>query len=479
MLKNTLFFCVFMLSFFLRAQSDFDSILNQFKGAQVSFLAASLKTHQVIAEHNSNLLLNPASNIKLVTTLAALEILHPEYRFKTEYIATGPIKAGVLQGDLVVKGYGDPSITNERLQKVARQLKLLGVRTITGSVVLDESYFGGETVPQGWETAPIAALSLNNNTVSFLMRPGEVGEAAVFSPDPPADYFQVQGQIKTVSRAGRPRVGVSDRGQYMQITLGGTLGSRTASGLMRRKIGNPSRYFESVFTYFLKQEGVEIKHALTTSLELKILFVDKSPILSHIVGDTNKTSNNFMAEMLIKAIAGKVSTPARFETGLIEIRKFLEDKVGLKKNSFVLVNGSGLGTYNRFSARQFVMLLEYAQHNFELSSEFVSSLGVAGTQGTLSKRMRQEPTLRSLRAKTGTLTGVSSLSGYVDTNGDDTLIFSILVQGRSGLMGRVRSLQDRIGNSLARLHTAPFKNFVAEDSEEEVSDEELETLSGG
>lgn len=476
-----------MMSFYLQAHPGFDSILNRFKGAQVSFLAISSKTHKVIAEQNANLLLNPASNVKLVTTLAALEILHPEYRFKTEYLATGLIKAGVLHGDLVVKGYGDPSITSERLQKVARQIKLLGVRSITGSVVLDESYFGGETVAKGWESeqysqklysAPISALALNRNTAIFLFKPGEIGEAAIFSPDPPADYFKISGEIRTLSKGGRPKVAVSESHDHMQVSLKGSVSAVMPFSQLRKRVNHPARYFASVFNYFLKREGIEIGGRPTSPGSSKIILTDKSPILSQIVAETNKTSSNFMAEMLVKAIAGEVSTPAKFETGLAEIRKFLEQKVGFKKDSYVLANGSGLGTYNRFSARQFVMLLEYAFCNFEVCSEFVSSLGVAGTQGTLSKRMRQEPTLRSLRAKTGTLNGVSSLSGYVDTQGDDTLMFSILVQGRGRAIGRARGLEDRIGNMLAKLHTESAALLPAEDSEE-AEDEEWDEVSGG
>ena len=478
-----------MLSSSLHSQKEFDAILNRFKNTQVSFLVASQKTNEIIAEHNANLLLNPASNVKLITTLAALEILHPEYRFSTEYYTTGPVSSGILRGDLVVKGYGDPSITNERLQKVARQIKLFGVKKIEGSVILDESYFGGETVPKGWEeeknnqklyAASISALSLNHNTMTLAVRPGDVGEMAVVSPDPPADYIKISGQIRTVSKGGRPKISISDLGSHMQVSLGGTISSNLPYAEVRKRIYNPPQYFESVFSYFLKQEGISIEGKPKSVLGYeKLILTDKSPILSQIVAETNKTSSNFMAEMLVKAIAGQVSSPAKFDTGLIEIRKFLENKVGFKKNSFVLANGSGLGTYNRFSARQFVMLLGYASHNFEVCSEFVSSLGVAGTQGTLSKRMRQEPTLRSLRAKTGTLTGVSSLSGYVDTQGDDTLIFSILVQGKPRNMGKARWFEDRIGNFLAKLHTEPSSSIPAEESEDVDDEDGLEELSGG
>jgi D-alanyl-D-alanine carboxypeptidase/D-alanyl-D-alanine-endopeptidase (penicillin-binding protein 4) len=487
MSKKLFLFCFLAMSFYLKAHSEFEQILNRFKGAQISFLAVSSKTHQVIAEQNANLLLNPASNIKLVTTLAALEILHPEYRFKTEYWAMGPIKSGILQGDLVVKGFGDPSITSERLQKVARQIKLLGIHSIAGSVVLDESYFGGETVAKGWESevhsqklysAPISALALNHNTAIFLFKPGEVGEAAIFSPDPPADYFKVTGEIRTLGHGGRPKIAVSESDQNMRVSLKGSVSSFMPFSQLKKRVNHPARYFASVFNYFLKQEGITIGGRPVALGTPKIILTDRSPILSQIIAETNKTSSNFIAEMLVKAIAGEVSSPAKFETGLAEIRKFLEQKVGLKKNSFVLANGSGLGPYNRFSARQFVMLLEYGSRNFEVCSEFVSSLGVAGTQGTLSKRMRQEPTLRSLRAKTGTLNGVSSLSGYVDTQGDDTVMFSVLVQGKGRVISKARGLEDRIGNWLARLHTESAVPLLAEDSEE-VEDEEWEEVSGG
>ncbi|MES2504606.1 MAG: D-alanyl-D-alanine carboxypeptidase/D-alanyl-D-alanine-endopeptidase [Myxococcota bacterium] len=492
MLKNILILCAFLANGYIQAAVvGFNSILYKFKGAQVGFLAMSSKSHQIIAEHNPNMLLNPASNVKLVTTLAALELLHPEYRFKTDYYATGPVEHGVLNGNLVIKGYGDPSISNERLQSVIRRLKLVGVESIRGELILDDSFFGGEGNPPGWAseqysqkiyTAPIGALSLNHNTVSVFIRPAEVGEPAIVVTDPPVDYFKTKGFIKTTAKGRRPIVGSKDDGLRTEIILNGGIAVGSRPLVVRKKVYQPSRYFASVFKYFLRQEGIALLGEQYGAGSRRLILTDTSPMLSQLVAETNKSSSNFLAEMLVKAIAGQVSEPARFAVGIEQITKFLEQKVGFKKGSFILSNGSGLGTTNRFTARQFVKLLEYAQKNFELSSEFMASLGVAGTQGTLSRRMRQEPTLRSLRAKTGTLRDVSSLSGYVETRGDDPVIFSILVQGKPRVLCRARWFEDRIGNYLANLHTDVEPCISIEEDtipDDEAIEEEMDNLVGG
>ncbi len=482
------------------ANQGFQKILKQFKDSEVSFLAISSKTGKIIEERNPNLLLNPASNTKLVTTLAALEILHPEYRFKTEYWAGGPIENGVLKGDLIVKGFGDPSITTERLQKVARQLHLIGIQSIDGALVLDESYFGGETAPRGWEkelgssklyTTVPSALSLNNNMAHFYLTPNQVGSNAHYMPDPPCDFFKIDGEIKTVSKGNRPKIAVREDGKCMKVSLGGTVSSNLGSLFVRKKVFHPTQYFASVLSHFLKKEGITVEEGVKISSKdikgSKLLITDKSPILSEVIAATNKSSSNFMAEMLVKAIAGKKEQPAKYETGLKAISDYLETKLKFKPGTFVFANGSGLGPYNRFSAQQFVKLLQYAQKNFEVSSEFMASLGVAGTQGTLSKRMKNGPALRRVRAKTGTLSGVSSLSGYIDTEGDDTIIFSILLQGRSKVMRKARSLEDRIGAFFSRMRTEKEPEIIISDtvtngdSNEDIEEdsEDIEELSGG
>ena len=424
---------------------------------QFGFIVTSLTSHEVLVEHDADTLLNPASNVKLVTTLAALSILKPDYRFKTEYYIDG-------DGDLIVKGYGDPSITNERLMHVARALELRGIKEIKGDIILDTTYFEDEGQAKGWSqerhnpksyTAPIGALSLNSNTVNISIRSESPGVPASFELDPPSDYFKIKGQILTSERKNRPFVGIEDDGKTMEVKISGQVSQRVDYAEFRRKIFNPTYYFGNSLVYFLKQEGIHCESSQIRTGKLspraKLVWTDRSESLWQVASDTNKYSSNFMAEMLVKAIGAQTSVPARFETGLHSIRQFLENEVGLKKGSYRVENGSGLNDYNRFSARQMAQLLDYAYKNFEVASEFVSSLAVAGSQGTISKRMKNMPAERKLRAKTGTLTGVSSLSGYVVTKDNDVLAFSMIVQGRGCLPYKARQLEDSIGNALASI----------------------------
>jgi D-alanyl-D-alanine carboxypeptidase/D-alanyl-D-alanine-endopeptidase (penicillin-binding protein 4) len=467
--------------------------------ARVGFLVTSLKTQKVLAERDADVLLNPASNVKLITTVAALSILKPDFRFKTEYYAQGPIEGGVLKGDLVVKGYGDPSIVTERLQRVARDLELRGLKQIAGNIVLDDSYFDDNNRAKGWESerynpkayaAPIGALSFNHNTVDMFVRPTASGQPAFFALDPPIDYLRVEGSIATGDKKWRPQISIFDEDGFMRVKVAGQVSTRHGHAEFRRRIFDPKRYFGSALAYFLEQEGI-LFSAQVISGQLqpgaKLLLVDRSPPLTQIVGDTNKYSSNFMAEMLVKALGAQVALPASFDNGLQVISQFLEREVGFKKGEYRLGNGSGLNDANRFSARQLVKLLTYANQNFEIASEFVSSLGVAGAQGTISSRMRNTPAQRKLRAKTGTLSGISALSGYVATQDDDTLAFSIIVQGHGSPTYKVCHLQDRICEALAQVHAgsaaniaaAPHEEVFDEDWIDAEDDSEVEEIPGG
>lgn len=463
----------------------------EFRKAHVGFIVTSAKSQEVLAERDADILLNPASNIKLITTLAALSILRPEYRFKTEYYMDN--------GNLYVKGYGDPTIVSEGLQRVAHELKLRGVTQITGRVVLDTSYFDNNNEPKGFEkfrnslktyAAPIGALSFNHNMVQIVARPTQKGQPAFWSVEPASDYFQTEGKIETGTRSKRPSFRLIDDGKSMRVVASGKIGMNAGFIQMRRRIFNPDQHFAGALIHYLTQEGIGLSsNSFTIDLvpaHAKLLYVDRSAPLTQIIAETNKHSSNFMAEMLVKAIAAKTATPASFANGLDTIREFLEKSVGFKPGSYSLINGSGLGDGNRLSARHFAKLLAYGSHNFEIASEFIGSLGVAGSQGTLSKRMRDSDANGRLRAKTGTLNNVSALSGYVATKNNDTLIFSILVEGHMVPAYRIWRLQDRIGDSLAQVRIlSPEGDWVTGGHQEENDgldtdmDEEDDEATGG
>ena len=182
-------------------------------GVDVGFIAMDLKTGTVLAESGADVLINPASNAKMITSSAALATLKPEYRFKTEFYANGPIKDGTLFGNLVVKGYGDPSMVSERLVKVANELFLMGIEKITGSVIVDDSWFDDVEEARGWEledapdrayAAPVSATSVNHNAVSIYIRPASTaGAPAIVVVDPPTERVVVKGRGRHRSRRQR------------------------------------------------------------------------------------------------------------------------------------------------------------------------------------------------------------------------------------------------------------------------------------
>lgn len=454
-----------------RLKGALQSILNAeaLRDAEVSFMATSLDDGTVIAESSADRLINPASNVKLATAAAALDILKPEYRFKTEYYMKGVLKNGVLYGDLVVKGYGDPTVVNERLVRVANELYLFGIERVTGSVVVDASYFDDQDEPKGWdlEEAPdrayaagVSGLSFNYNAIAVYVRPGERGQPAIVKLDPPVEAATLEGDVRT----GRWRGGLHIVSKHDRLTgntllqVGGAVGYRDSPRRIYRRMWDPAHYFGSALVSFLQQRGVKVRHRVVKAKlpeGARLVLVDRSPTLTEIVNDLNHYSNNFIAETLVKAMSKKApgaeeeDRPGNFKDGLAMVRQFLEQKVGFQPGSYVYENGSGLNDVNRLTARQVIQLLAYMKRDFEIGTEFVTSLAIAGTQGTIGFRMRDTVAERRLRAKTGTLRGVSALSGYVEDPAGDTIAFAILVQGYKGSVSPIWDVQNDIGLALA------------------------------
>jgi serine-type D-Ala-D-Ala carboxypeptidase/endopeptidase (penicillin-binding protein 4) len=437
--------------------------------ADIGFIAVDADTGKVIAESNADTLINPASNAKIITSATAFDLLKPEYRFKTEYYTRGQLKDGTLYGDLIVKGFGDPSVVSERLMKVANELYLFGVEKITGNVVVDDSWFDEQQNARGWEqedapdrayAAPVNALMVNFNAIAVYVRPGEsVGKPAIVRVDPPAQRVTLQGDVITgrVSRGikilGDKHETVPGRTDGTLLTIEGTIGIREAPIRLNRRVWQPAEHFGSVLTHFLQQRGVKMRHSVvhaTVPDGARLIYIDRSPRLKQIIDDLNHFSNNIIAETLIKQIGAETAgQPGTFEAGLVACRAYLEKKVGLAPGSYVFANGSGLNDVNRFSARQMARIVSAVTLDYEIGTEFSTSLAVAGTQGTIGSRMRDTPVVRRLRAKTGTLFGVSALSGTVVEPDGNVVVFSLLMQGlREG--GRpAHDAQTFIGNTFA------------------------------
>lgn len=444
----------------------------QLDGVDVGFIAMDLVTGKVLAESGADLLINPASNAKMITSATALATLKPEYRFKTEYAVNGQLKDGVLTGNLVVKGYGDPTVVNERLMKVANELYLFGVEKITGAVIVDDTWFDGNEEARGWEledapdrayAAPVSATSVNYNAVAVYIRPASTaGQPAIVVVDPPTERVVLEGTVMTeavgsgvrlVSQKNDEATGKNPIHDGTLLTIEGSVGLRDSPARIYRRVYDPARHFGSVLTAYLQQRGVKMRHNVVKApmpAGSRLILVDKSPALKEVVDDLNHYSNNIIAETLIKQMGAEVSgAPGTFDNGLAVARDWLEQRVGLAPGSYIFGNGSGLNDVNRFSARQLAQLVRAVSTDYEIATEWFTSLAVAGTQGTIGYRMKDTPAKRRLRAKTGTLRGVSALSGTVARPNGDVVIFSVLTQGYKSGAGPIMKVQNAIGTALA------------------------------
>jgi serine-type D-Ala-D-Ala carboxypeptidase/endopeptidase (penicillin-binding protein 4) len=427
--------------------------------ARVGILVEAVDTGEVVYAHDPDALLNPASNVKLVTTAAALARLGPDFRFATELLSDAWPAHGEVR-TLWVRGKGDPSVLTERLWSLAGDLAHLGLRKV-GELVLDDGYFDAERVGPGYDQeegdraylAPAGALSLDFNAVAVHVAPGErVGGPGRVELEPASAFFALDNRTVTVERDGLGRVLVSTRleGGKERVLAEGRIALGSRPHAVWRRIDDPALFFGHTFRALLEERGVKVGRVRLGRAPdgAQLLAVSQSDPLAEIVRRLNKTSNNFTAEQLLKTLGAEVKgAPGTWPNGVLAAEEFLAE-VGIPRGSYVLRNGSGLNDANRMSARQLVTLLRAMWTRFPLQPEYLVSLPVAGRDGTIRWRMDGTQAAGRLRAKTGTLDGVVSLSGYVQEASGRVLVFAVLVNDSPGRAGVVRAV-DALGAALA------------------------------
>ncbi len=426
----------------------------------------SMKSDRDIYGHNAERLFNPASNQKILTTAAALWYLGANYRFRTEVRRDKKFEKGVVHGNLYVKGRGDPTLTTEQVFGLVNEVALAGVTEVKGHVIIDDTFFDNVREGPGWEqeigdhayAAPVGALSVNFNTFEVRVRPGEsVGQPLSVEVWPPVATVEVVSNGVTRGRRTRPRIWVGTSklaGNRVRVTVRGALAVDDYGKTYRRRVHDPARYAGEMIKHMLEMRGVRVKGRVKSGYASRRSTVALANVwsrpLAEIVSTLNKYSNNFMAEQILKTLSAELyEKPGSWELGQKAIREFLTE-AGVDGQKVVLANGSGLNDANRITPAQLTKVLKTMYTRFEVRPEFVSSLAVAGSSGTITRRFEDSPAESRLRAKTGSLTGVSALSGYVVTQNDEVLAFSVMMndyQGRARTMWRI---QDRIGVALAR-----------------------------
>lgn len=405
------------------------------KGGQLSVAFSDVATGQVVASHAPNIALNPASNMKVLTAAAALDVLGPGYGFLTGLY-------GKADGDhipeLVLRGHGDPSLETADLWRLASGLQSRGVQRVS-KILVDQSSFDDQFIPPAFEQqpeewasfrAPVSAVALDRNTVTLNVLPAVQGAnaRAWFEPE---GVVKVNGQIATKARGKGQDVRLKLESSNTELIA--TVEGHVAEGLPRlrftRRVADPRRVPGLALAHLLKAVGIQAPSSVDlggTGSKERITYIQSAPV-SVLVNELGKHSDNFYAEMLFKALGASSTGPATAEKGEQAVMQWLKS-AGILDPSTIVRNGSGLFDANRLSASQLVQILSYVHNNPKTSAEFQSHLAIGGVDGTLRSRFRSLRAQRTVRAKTGTLAGADALSGYV-TAGPDVFAFSILVNG--------------------------------------------------
>ncbi|MES2856506.1 MAG: D-alanyl-D-alanine carboxypeptidase/D-alanyl-D-alanine-endopeptidase [Bdellovibrionota bacterium] len=404
----------------------------------------------------------PASLSKLVTAGAVLSDLHPGHKFKTQLAYSSKnakLEGGVLNGPIYLKGGGDPAFISEKMWFLVNELTRSAIKRVDGDVIVDDSLFDAvrfgedrqdERVDRAYD-APVGAMSMNWNSVNVYFRPGlKVGDPLQVNPDVMTPYFKLKNETRTAA-AGRGKTvtieRTSEKGFAGDILIArGAMAIDSPEAVIYKSISKPDIWSGFNLIEFLRQRGIEVRGTVrsgTLPADAVILATAESEPLSRIVADMSKWSNNYVAEMLVKNLAAaNGDVPATMEKGMIRVRSYLERK-GFKAADYEFINAAGFTRKNRLSPEQLGRLLEIVRSDFAIFPEYLTSLPIAGIDGTLRSRMKDSAATKWVRAKTGLLNGAVGLAGYAGRADGQIISFAFIYNGPAR-EDKARALFDRM-----------------------------------
>ncbi|GAA4142408.1 D-alanyl-D-alanine carboxypeptidase/D-alanyl-D-alanine endopeptidase [Actinomadura keratinilytica] len=448
---------------------DIDAILAdpRLAGAGVGVAVRDARTGRTLYERGADRPLVPASNQKLQTLAAALDALGPRYRFRTT-VASGPRSGGRVHGDLYLKGTGDPTLLPRDYRRLAGAVAAAGIRRVEGRLVADDTHFDDRRLGDGWEAddeqyayaAQVSALTLSPDRDLHAgavrvdvaaTRPGAPVRVAL---RPPTRYLTVDNRARTGRPGTRSTLSVTRPRGTTVIRVTGRYPAGGPALRRLRSVHEPALYAAAVFRAALRAHGVRVDGATVrgrTPADARPVAVRSSVPLARLAVPYMKLSNNTIAEILVKAMGRERKGVGSWPAGLSVTRRRL-GRLGVDASRLTLADGSGLSRANRTTPRQLTELLLRVRGEPWFPA-FARSLPVAGhphpwVGGTLASRMRHSPAAGNVRAKTGTLTGVTALSGYVRGRGGRPLVFSIVLNGYRA-RSAPKDIEDRIAIRLA------------------------------
>jgi serine-type D-Ala-D-Ala carboxypeptidase/endopeptidase (penicillin-binding protein 4) len=418
-------------------------------------LVKSLGNGDTLYALNPRKLMMPASNMKIVTLAAAAERLGWDYAYETQVFAAGEIDSGTLGGDLIVVGSGDPSVMDKDADTLfgdwAERLKSAGVRAIAGRIIGDDNAFEDNGLGFGWSwddlpddyAAGVSALQFNENAVEVTISPGPAaGDSAGVTITPPGSGLTIVSAVATAAASTAPSITTHRLPGSMRLSLGGTIPLGRAPSTLTVSVENPTLFFVSALRRALIARGIDVRgppvdiddvHDAPTRPPTPLI-THRSPPLSTLAIRLMKVSQNLYAETFLKTIAS--AAPRTAESGRREASAALQ-AWGVGTEGLIQRDGSGLSRYDYVTADALVTILTHVDRDERLRGPFEAALPIAGRDGTLASVMKGTPAEGNARAKTGSMTNVRALSGYVRSASGEPLVFSVIANNFEVLPGTI------------------------------------------
>jgi len=444
----------------------------------MSILVVDLNTGERLYQRNPTRTLIPASNMKLFSEAAALMALGPDYRFQRQLSTDATtLNDGILNGSVYLTLPGDPSFTSASLDTLLSSLSSWGVQQITGNVVLVNKNAAVDPYPPGRDPrdkvqsygAPITPIIIDENRLTFIVNPGSfANEPASVDVSAPDGVITINNSVKTSAKQTLSAIGYKlDMDNHLTTT--GAIGN--ATGAMERKIAiqNPLLYAQDLIKVQLTNKHIKLDGTVITGnlpANTVRLASQTSEPLKQLMADTLKPSDNVFADSLFIHTASLIyGSSVNWVQANTIAKQFLQQQTGVNLTDAILMDGSGLSKQDRVSAEQTVDLLSYVYTHFPITYEFIAALPISGYDGTLQRRFNKSTQQGLIRAKTGTMTGVMSLSGYLSAANGHTLAFAMYINRNPktppNISGRYHNLIDQLCDFFLQQKPGGLKAFFA------------------
>lgn len=430
---------------------ELDAIFNdpRFSRALWGVRIESLRDGRVVYARNSEKLVVPASNMKLLTMAVAAKRLGWDFTFETRLEARGTVVDGTLHGDLIIVGGGDPSIDSVAFgpapvfEEWADALKKAGIHRVTGRLIGDDSLFDDEGIGPGWAwdylndgyAAPSSALSYNENIAIIRIWPGAtVGAPARVEASPPGHGLTLTHTVTTGAADSQTSVNQARGLNSDDVALRGSIPLGRTTPLVRTtSVHNPTAFFVGSLHAALAERGIPVRGGAVdidtiqppSTEGRRVIATRRSQPLSSLGAYFMKSSQNFYGETFLKTLGQRFGRGGTTTAGRAVATDTLTS-MGVPEGSFVMYDGSGLSRYNYVSSDAVITLLKYIWNDETMRAPFMAALPVGGQDGTLGSRMRNTPLAGKVQAKTGTISNVRSLSGFVDAPSGERFVFSMI-----------------------------------------------------